>query len=282
MLKDRVKSAVLMALVFLVALFILPKIGFLMFVSFATAAAAWEWSALAGLKRRHQRMTYVCVLFVLISACAGMLGFGSDLEAIDHDRIQYFVLIDLVWWFVALFLVRGYPDNAKTWGSQAGIMVIGGLVLIPTWIGLTFLRSEHNGSWLILFLVTVVASADIGAYFSGRKFGKRRLAPSVSPGKSWEGVFGGLSLAVLLAVVVGYFWMPDNRLSLILLVAATALVSVLGDLLESMIKRHRGVKDSGYLFPGHGGILDRVDGITAAAPVFSLGLLLLGLQFPAN
>jgi len=125
---------------------------------------------------------------------------------------------------------------------------------------------------LIFFVVLIVALADIGAYFSGRKFGKHKLASNVSPKKTWEGLFGGVATNILLVVVLGVFLKLDSDQWLILLglVMITVLASVLGDLLESMIKRHRGIKDSGNILPGHGGILDRLDSLTAALPVFTL------------
>ncbi len=152
---------------------------------------------------------------------------------------------------------------------------MGLLTLLPTWLALVYLRALPNGEWKIVFLLGLVAAADIGAYFSGSTFGRRKLAPSVSPGKSWEGFWGGLALSMLLALAVWWFcWRTLPLPAWLLVVACTVLASVLGDLLESMIKRQRGVKDSGTLLPGHGGIMDRLDSISAAAPIFALGLLL--------
>jgi phosphatidate cytidylyltransferase len=128
---------------------------------------------------------------------------------------------------------------------------------------------------LILLIVAVVASADIGGYFTGRAWGKHKLKPAVSPGKTWEGFAGGVAANILLALVL---WQVtgSNLVILLAIILPTSLVSVLGDLLESMVKRHRGIKDSGALLPGHGGVLDRVDSLTAAAPVFALALLASG------
>lgn len=276
MLKERVISAIVMALIFVAALF--SKVGFVIFVTLGTAVAAWEWAALAGLSRRHRKFSYVGFLFVIVSLCAVLVGMDDNLEGVTPDKLRYFMILALVWWLVALIMVKSYPISANFWGKSLTILLIGTFVLVPTWVGLTFLRSQDNGSWLILLLVSIVASADIGAYFVGRKFGKTRLAATVSPGKSWEGVFGGLAAATLLALIVGQVWLPEYRFTLLLLALPTACISVLGDLLESMIKRHRGVKDSGLLFPGHGGVLDRVDGITAAVPVFTLMILISGFN----
>ena len=126
---------------------------------------------------------------------------------------------------------------------------------------------------MVLMVVLLVAAADIGAYFTGRAIGRRKLAPEVSPGKSWEGVAGGAVFAVLLAVTFNIILRGDAWLSLFIIVVPTALFSVVGDLLESMVKRYRGVKDSSHLLPGHGGVLDRIDGLVAAAPVFALAFM---------
>src|SRR5690606_33988289 len=136
-------------------------------------------------------------------------------------------------------------------------LLMGWFVLIPAWVGCIYLRHTPLGAWLVLMLVLIVAAADVGAYFSGRKFGQRKLAPNVSPGKSWEGVWGGLSFALLVGTLYYLAFNGQDWLSLLVVVAPAALVSVVGDLLESMVKRHRGVKDSGRLLPGHGGIFDR-------------------------
>ena len=153
---------------------------------------------------------------------------------------------------------------------------MGLLVLVPTAVACIYIRIQPQGAWLILMVVAVVACADIGAYFSGRAFGKHKLAPAVSPGKSWEGFWGGLGCSMLLALVVAHATNGDNWWILLALVIPTSLASVLGDLVESMIKRHRGLKDSSHILPGHGGLMDRLDSLTAAAPVFALGLMLSG------
>ena len=158
------------------------------------------------------------------------------------------------------------------------LAVMGALVLAPAGLAVVYLLSYDSGGLLLLFLVILVAAADIGAYFAGHRWGRRKLSPEVSPGKTWEGFLGGMASCTLLAVLT-YLFVTADRLSLpatLAIVLCAALASVLGDLMESMVKRHRGVKDSGVLLPGHGGFLDRIDGHTAAAPVFALGLILAG------
>jgi phosphatidate cytidylyltransferase len=154
--------------------------------------------------------------------------------------------------------------------------VVGFLVLVPAGLGLVHLvRLLPDGRLLLLYLLVLIAAADVGAYFGGRAFGRRKLAPHVSPGKTWEGFAAGMLASIIIAALGAAlfdqpFW---PWLALCLLVA---VVSVIGDLTESMFKRHVGLKDSGTLLPGHGGVLDRIDSLTAAAPTFLLGLLTLG------
>lgn len=154
---------------------------------------------------------------------------------------------------------------------------MGWLTLVPAGLAFVFLRAQVHGEWLLLFTVALVAAADIGAYFAGTNFGRRKLAPQVSPGKSWEGFAGGLVASLLLVLIVwALVWRERFELpELLAVVAVTVLGSVCGDLLESMLKRQRGVKDSSNLLPGHGGVLDRLDSLSAAVPIFALGLLLM-------
>ncbi len=153
---------------------------------------------------------------------------------------------------------------------------MGWMVLIPSAVALAYLLSQENGKALFIYSVLIVVTADVGAYFAGRKFGKKKLIPQVSPGKSWAGFYGGMAACLALALL-GAQLAVGAQLAWWQLIVATliaGLFSVLGDLLESMVKRHRGIKDSSQLLPGHGGFMDRIDSITAAAPIFTLLLLL--------
>jgi len=151
-------------------------------------------------------------------------------------------------------------------------LLIGLLVLLPAWQGLVLLKHWPLGNWLILSVMVLVWAADIGAYFSGRAFGKRKLAPQVSPGKSWEGVYGGLAVSLVITLVVGISrdWGVGQILLGLLGAALVVMASVIGDLTESMFKRRSGIKDSSNLLPGHGGVLDRIDSLTAAIPLFAV------------
>ena len=277
MLKQRVITAILLAVLFLGVLFYSPAALFSTFVLLAVLVAAWEWANLAGFSKGWQRLLYVLAIALLFLITAYKVGLG-DGWAFDSEAVRAILLVACCWWALALLWVQGYPNSALLWGSRALRALMGILVLLPTAVALIYLRAQPAGAWLILFVVAVVASADVGAYFSGKAFGKHKLAPAVSPGKSWEGFWGGLACSVVLAMVVGYVQGGGQWLLLLAMVVPTSLASVLGDLLESMVKRHRGLKDSSRLLPGHGGIMDRMDSLTAAAPVFAMALMLSNWQ----
>ena len=266
MLKQRIITALLLALVFIGVLFFCPPWIFALFVGAVTALAAWEWANLCHIIAAAARVLYTVVVLAIA------VGLWLLMENTALITMEQLLLVSCVWWAVALLWVQGYPNSVVLWQSRWTRMVMGGLVLIPCLLGLVFLRSWSNGQWLVIGVVLVVAAADIGAYFAGRRFGRRKLAPRVSPGKSWEGVVGGVVAVTLLGLI--YATIRDANTGVVLaIVLPAALASVIGDLLESMLKRFRGVKDSGHLLPGHGGVLDRIDGLAAAVPVFALAVI---------
>lgn len=276
MLKQRVITALVLATIFLVALFGLPAGYFSFFIGAVVLIGAWEWANLAGLPAIWQRAAYSLIVFGLLVGIAFYVGFeGEASPRLDNSAIRELLIVGCGWWAVALLLVQGYPSSAVLWGHKALRLLMGLLVLIPTWVALVYIRQYANGAWLVLLLMLIVALADSGGYFVGRRFGKHKLAPAVSPGKTWEGFAGGLLVNCVLAIILSQA-LNLSLLLMLILIVPTSLVSVVGDLLESMVKRHAGVKDSGRILPGHGGVLDRVDGITAAAPVFALALLASG------
>lgn len=274
MLKQRVITACIMALVVVAALLWLPPRWLIGLFGVATLGALWEWSDLAGMRNLALRVLY-CVLAA--GAMIGLLAAARLLAEVPRLWLVSQVLgIAGLWWLLALYWVRAFPAGTARWSPPPVRAAMGWLTLLPAWFAFAWLRLQDGGEWLILFLLVLVSAADIGAYFSGRALGRRKLAPDVSPGKSWEGFWGGLVSALLVALLI-WLLRPVHGLSLAALLAvaaATVLASVLGDLLESMIKRQRGVKDSSALLPGHGGLMDRLDSVSAAAPVFALGLLL--------
>ena len=272
MLKTRIITALFLAPIAIGGIFFLPPLGFALFTGAIITLGAWEWANLSGIEGRGGRVVYA-------AAIAGILYGLLNVPAVA------ILWLALAWWFVCFLLVRNYPSGSAGWGSVPARAVMGLLVLLPAWVGLNHLRtgvldfgSVSNSLWAILYVFCVVWVADIGAYFAGRAFGKAKLAPRVSPGKSWAGVWGGLAAVGVFALVVSLVASASGLETALLIVAslATGLVSVLGDLLESMLKRFRGVKDSSQLLPGHGGIMDRIDSLTVAIPVFALIITQLG------
>ncbi|MCW8194286.1 phosphatidate cytidylyltransferase [Proteobacteria bacterium 005FR1] len=275
MLKQRIITAIVLAAVLLAAVFFLPLSLFAILAAVVFVVGAWEWSRLAHFSGAA-RAGFALAFALLIAACwwwVGFLRLGSEFV---ENRMTGISLLAVVWWLFATWLVKSYPAHARFWSRRWEQTLMGLLVLVPTWAAIVFLRAQPAGEWLILILVASVACADIGAFFVGRKWGKRKLAPSVSPGKSREGFAGGLASSVVFALVLAMVLGGGAHWWLLALIVPASLASVMGDLLESMLKRQRGIKDSGTILPGHGGILDRVDSITAAAPVFALAYLLSG------
>ena len=273
MLKKRIITAVCLVTVFLLDLLLLPSAWFYSLVALVILVAAWEWSDLSGFTHKCQRIAY-CALALLASI--GLLHFvgvsnGFSYPKLNADNVLTVLTTAGVWWAIALLWIQGYPSSAVLWGSRWIRLVMGLFVLLPCLVGIFYLYQQPFGTWLILWVAAIVSTADIFAYFSGRAFGRRKLAKEVSPGKSWEGVMGGVLACIVLAFAVSYF-ADKNLLLTLLIVVPTAFSSVLGDLLESMVKRHRGIKDSGSILPGHGGVMDRIDGLTAAIPIFALAL----------
>lgn len=233
---------------------------------------AWEWANLLHLRQPMQRLIYVLITGLLLFVIAVFADISPQLT-MNIEVICYLLSISVSWWALALLWVQGYPSSAVLWGNRYVLGLMGWLVLIPSWVALAYLHSLANGAWLILLVVMTVATADIGAYFSGKMLGKHQLAAAVSPGKSWEGFLGGLIACVLLALLVAWAVDFSQWRQLLVIIVLSALASVVGDLVESMVKRHRGIKDSGNILPGHGGVLDRIDSLTAAVPVFTLTII---------
>lgn len=275
MLKQRIVTALVLAVIFGGALFGLSPGLFTLFAALVIGIAGWEWSRLAGVEAPLLRIACLMVAALLMVPLYiyGVYGPGGPVP----DLVKPVLFVGCLWWALALLWVQGYPSSALLWGSVIGRVLMGVVILVPAWLALVVLAHISDGRWLILLVVLVVASADVGAYFTGRALGRHKLAPAVSPGKTVEGLVGGLATVLAVTGLFLYF-SPDHQhhwWQWTVVVAITALVSVLGDLVESMVKRHRGVKDSGVILPGHGGLLDRIDSLSAALPVFTLLYLLL-------
>jgi phosphatidate cytidylyltransferase len=238
-------------------------------------AAAWEWSGLCGFTAHAARAAYVALLALVLGLSAWRL---APLPLVDEAALETVFAATGVAWLLATIAVVAYPRGGTWWGACGSRALIGLVVLTPPWLAVLYLRSRPEGGALVLLGIALIAFVDIGAYFAGRAIGGPKLMPRVSPAKTWAGLGGGLlaslALALLAAAATG---LPMPHLPAWLgWCMATALASVIGDLLESMVKRHSGIKDSGSLLPGHGGLFDRLDSLTAGLPVFALGVLVNG------
>jgi phosphatidate cytidylyltransferase len=264
-IKTRVATAAVLGALLLLVVLWLPPVATVIALTIVVLAGAWEWSAFLRITSLWQRLIYVAVVATLLPI---VWLFTESL-----DGLKLVLWIAIVWWVIALGWVMFAPRLVSSWAAA----LAGVLALVPAWIAIARLRgnSQVGAEW-VLFALILVQGADIGAFFVGRRFGRRRLAPTVSPGKTWEGVLGGFIASGLVAIIgSSRFGIPLAQF--LPLCLAVVAFSIVGDLTESLLKRFAGLKDSGRLFPGHGGVMDRIDSVTGAAPVLFFGLLLLGV-----
>lgn len=277
MLKQRIITAIIMAGLFVAAIAYVPVPGLALLFGIIVGLGAWEWSSLAGWQQPVARALYVALVFLAMAAVYVYCQLGNQPLRV---QVQPLLGVACLWWTFALLWVKGYPGSAVLWRTVLMRSAMGIMILVPGWMAAVYLLSFSPAGSMMMALVVVVATADIGAYFSGKRFGKHKLAVLVSPAKTWEGFWGGVAACTLLAILLWY-QLPERAAhigmaSAVAVILTTALASVIGDLTVSMVKRESGVKDSGSLLPGHGGVLDRLDSLCAATPVFALGLLLMG------
>ncbi len=268
MLKQRLLTAAILIPLVIFGIFYLPTFYLSIVFLLVVAIGAWEWAALINLKKTAQRAAYVGVVMVFLAAAACIAQYPAGLKLI--------LWLALFWWLAALVWVFRFRENEQHNPTLWVNGLVGILVLVPCWVALTMIHKSEQGAEYLLFVMSLIWIADSGAYFAGRRWGKNKLAPHVSPGKSWEGVMGGLAFVAVAAVISGSLLFEYESIQLLLFVLLCIIVvlfSVEGDLLESLFKRRASVKDSGAILPGHGGVLDRIDSLTAAAPLFLLGLL---------
>lgn len=270
-LKRRTITALSLVPLVIAAILWLPTPAFALVVGAVMAIAAWEWCALAGLVPRAARVAYLALLALVMVALWGW----------PHLHV-WMLGISALWWAAQMVALARVREVARVEGLQARLLATGVLVLVGPWVALVHLHGQgEQGPALVLFLMFLMWTADSMAYFTGRAWGagRARLAPALSPGKTRVGVYGAMVGAAVCGLV--FAWLQDaglaRTLATLLICAVSVVISVVGDLYESLLKRRRALKDSGQLLPGHGGMLDRIDSLTAAAPVFALGITLVNL-----
>ncbi|MFH7586093.1 phosphatidate cytidylyltransferase [Oceanimonas smirnovii] len=274
MLKLRIITALCLIPVVLGAVFLLPLPFFALFATVVYLLAGREWGRFIDAGKSNVVMVFLALVLVALMAAVPIEHIWANGL---HPWIGIVLTAGALWWLVALPLVLRYPQSRGLWQNRPWLKALFALLsLVPFFWSLLVLRSyqyeqdAHYGAWLLLFVMALVWAADTGAYFAGKAFGKHKLCPRVSPGKTIEGMLGGVLAACLLALAVTYAidLSSAQRTAVLLASAVAVLASVLGDLVESMFKREAGIKDSGSILPGHGGIMDRIDSLTAALPVF--------------
>lgn len=265
MLKERVITAAVLLAGFAALLLFASVNVFTLVLGLIVAAAAWEWSRLCGVSNEHAQTA-----FAIAVGAVTLISLNSSLV---DTAIAAAMFIGLLFWLSVPVQFYLKPTLPAITDVSAGWLLLGVLVLPIAALSIQYLRSYAPGAsnGLLLYALSVVWVMDIGAYFTGRQFGKRKLAPLISPGKSWEGVYGGLACSFVLFLLVLFIgsWPEGSAFKLFIATVFAAAASVLGDLFESRLKRAAGMKDSSQLLPGHGGVLDRIDGVIAALPVFA-------------
>ena len=281
MLKQRIITALILAPAAIAAIFYLPLMYFAALLVVIIGIGAWEWGPLMGFDTTARRIGFVITNIMLIAGIWAVI--SPDKLWINAEELHSYALILLwlavAWWVFSAFLMFSYPKASGFWSNHRSVRgMFGWLTLVPTWLAFMVIRTNdyqvdtYHGAQLLMFLFLMVWSADVGAYFVGKALGKNKLMPNVSPGKTFEGFLGGVVFACVLVTITAFqlAWDKDQIITALLVTILITTVSVLGDLNESMFKRQAGVKDSGSILPGHGGILDRIDSLTATAPIYAL------------
>jgi len=275
-LKQRIITALILAPLVILAIFYLSSPWFMAALAAIVLLGGWEWTQFVNAGSRY--LALIPAIVAGIFSYFWLTSTGIALEQLNSSHYAI-MAVGSLWWLVASFLAITYPKSRSWWENSKLLRhLFGILTLLPFFWSVVFLRSEvmagdvFHGAKLVLFVCLIVWAADSGAYFSGKTFGNHKMAPAVSPNKTIEGLLGG----IIAAIAVGWFfadWFNIQFASvpvMLITIFLTVVISVLGDLVESMFKRVSGIKDSSNIIPGHGGILDRVDSLTAAFPVFAL------------
>lgn len=263
MLKQRILTAAVGVVLLFSVLFALPADIARLVIAGVIVYAGWEWAAFPGFRGVGPRAAYAA----MVGAAVAVLYWAGNAGLVAPATV---FAVAIAWWLLALAWIVFRPAAV----SNALAFIAGPVVLLPAWLALDLLYLRDPQ--VLLFMLVLVFAADVGAFFAGKRFGRVKLAPAISPGKTWEGVIGGVLLVAVLSFAgARYFGWPAAVV--VPFGMAIGLGSVVGDLAVSVFKRASGIKDSGTLFPGHGGLLDRIDSITAAAPLFAIGVHWAGL-----
>jgi len=296
MLVQRILTAVVLAAIVVLAIFELSATYFSLFIAVVTLAAAWEWLSLIDVDKLFSRILFLVALILPMLGVHFWTVFleiaGETLEWPEikdySDALEWLVVAPVLFWVMTMFLIRQTSTQLLSMEFSPRLKkFIGWLVLFSAWMFLSKLRAYY-GSGLVLYFLLLIWAADISAYFAGRKWGKDKLAPEISPGKTVQGMYGALASALLCGIALRIYYGLEPfsgeganlvalmSVDIVLLSVLTVLISIYGDLFFSLVKRKKGVKDSGVILPGHGGILDRIDSVIAAAPFFYAGIVLIG------
>ncbi len=280
-MKQRIITALILAPLVILAIFYLSLPWFMVALGVVTMIGAWEWTQFVNASSR-----YLALVPAVVASAVSYFWLSPDQSILStlNDSHQLVLMIGALWWVFSSYLAISYPKSRSWWENSKVLRHLFGLLtLLPFFWSVIFLRAESAmvdsfyGAKLVLFVCLIVWAADSGAYFAGKSFGRHKMAPAVSPNKTIEGLLGGVVAAMLVGwLFAGWFGIQFESLPVMLLtILLTVVISVLGDLVESMFKRVSGIKDSSNIIPGHGGILDRIDSLTAAFPVFALLYFLL-------
>lgn len=275
-MKQRIITALILAPLVILGIFKLPLIGFIIALTAITLLGFWEWTQFTESNSRIAALVPALVVTGL-----SFLFISPDAASLNQLATPHYTVLALgfAWWIIASGMAITYPKTTNLWqNSKALRHVFGFLTLIPFLWSVIILRASdisvdpYHGAKLVLYVCFLVWAADSGAYFAGKSMGKRKMAPHVSPNKTIEGLIGGIIAALIVGwLFAGWFDIQfTSPIHMVIITLITVVISVLGDLVESMFKRVSGIKDSSNIIPGHGGILDRIDSLTAAFPVFAL------------
>ncbi len=286
MLLKRILTAIVLATLAISAIFYLPTLLFYLFIGIIILMAAWEWAGLIGLHKISRKLMF---LFILIVPMLGVTFFTQILELLSRvldnpdikkqsGALEWLVIGPVIFWVFMTFAIKRAPQGLLDLKVKESYKIfIGWFLLLSAWMFLVKLKAYYGAEAALYFLLLIWV-ADISAFFVGKKFGKDKLSPAISPGKTMQGLYGALFSGLICSVLlVLYYGFPIMIASdFIMLSLLTVLISIYGDLFFSLVKRQSGVKDSGSLLPGHGGVLDRIDSVIAAAPFYYAGIILIG------